>query len=106
MEAAHEAADLARQVLEAERKKLDAGISTPYDVVLRDRDLVTARQAEITAMSGYAKALVEMQRASGLLLERNNIELEDAHAGVVTHMPAPGIPRASGSTPVAPGISR
>ena len=106
VEAAHEAADLARQVLEAERKKLDAGISTPYDVVLRDRDFVTARQAEITAMSGYAKALVEMQRASGLLLERNNIELEDAHVGVVTHMPAPGIPRASGSTPVAPGISR
>ena len=106
VEAAHEAADLARQVLEAERKKLDAGISTPYDVVLRDRDFVAARQAEITAMSGYAKALVEMQRAAGLLLERNNIELEDAHTGVVTHMPAPGIPRASGSTPVAPGISR
>jgi outer membrane protein TolC len=38
VEAAHEAADLARRVLEAEHKKLDAGLSTAYDVVLRDRD--------------------------------------------------------------------
>lgn len=106
VEAAHEAADLARQVLEAERKKLDAGISTPYDVVLRDRDFVAARQAEITAMSGYAKAMVEMERASGELLQRNNIELQDAHTGVVTHMPVTAIPRAPGTTPGVPATTR
>ena len=103
VEAAHEASDLARQVLDAEHKKLDAGISTPYDIILRDRDYVTAQQAEITAVSNYAKALVEMDRASGVLLENNNIELEDAHVGTVTHMPQPPfrIPR----LPAAPSAS-
>lgn len=91
VEAAHEASELARQVLEAEQKKLDAGISTPYDVVLRDRDYVTAQQAEIAAVTTYAKALVEMDRASGVLLDRNNIRLEDAHQGVATHMPQPPV---------------
>ncbi len=89
VEAAHDAANLARRVLEAEQKKLDAGLSTPYDVILRSRDLAAARQAEIAALSAYAKALVEMDRARGLLLDRNNIQLEDAHLGVATHMPAP-----------------
>lgn len=100
VEAAHEAAELARQVLEAEHKKLDAGISTPYDVVLRDRDFVTAQQAEIAAVTNYAKALVEMDRASGMLLDRNSIELEDAHLGTVSHRPEPPfrIPRVNGPT--------
>ncbi len=89
VEAAHEASELALQVLDAERKKLEAGISTPYDVVLRDRDFVTARQAEIAAQATYARALVEMDRASGVLLDRNNIELEEAHLGIVNKMPAP-----------------
>ncbi len=105
VEAAHEAAELARRVAEAEQKKLEVGISTPYDVVLRERDLVTAQQAEIAAVSTYAKALVEMDRSSGVLLDRNNVELDDAHLGVVTHMPAPPfrIPR----LPVVPsGSSR
>ena len=98
VEAAHQASDLARQVMEAEQKKLEVGISTPYDVVLRQRDLVTAQQAELTAVSNYAKALVEMDRASGTLLDRNNIELEDAHLGIITHMPAPPfrVPRLNG----------
>ena len=104
VQAAHEAADLARQVMQAEQTKLEVGISTPYDVVLRQRDLVTAQQAELTAVSNYAKALVEMDRSSGALLDRNNIELEDAHLGIVTHMPAPPfrIPRLTGPTSGSP----
>jgi outer membrane protein TolC len=87
--AAHEAVDLARRVMEAEKIKLDAGVSTPYDVVLRERDYVAAQQAEIASVSAYAKALVEMERASGTILDRNNIQLEDAHLGVTTQQPAP-----------------
>jgi outer membrane protein TolC len=98
VDAAHTAANLARLVLEAEHKKLDAGMSTPYDVVLRERDYVTAQQAEISAVTAYAKALVEMDRASGLILDHNRIELEDAHLGVAAHMPSPpfGPPRLPG----------
>ncbi|HJT87262.1 MAG TPA: TolC family protein [Bryobacteraceae bacterium] len=99
VQAAHRAADLARRVLDAEQKKLDAGISTPYDIVLRTRDLVTAEQADIAAITGYARALVEMDRATGTILEKDGIDLQDAHLGTVTHQPAPPfrIPRLTGA---------
>ena len=44
VEAAHEAVTLADQTSDAERKKLLVGISTPYTVVLRERDAIVARQ--------------------------------------------------------------
>jgi hypothetical protein len=86
---------------------LDAGLSTPYDVVLRERDFVTAQQAEIAAESAYAKALVEMDRASGTILDRNNIQLEEAHLGVTTHPPIPPFhfPRVPGIPPVTPPLT-
>ena len=99
--AAHDAAGLARRVMEAEKIKLDAGISTPYDVVLRERDYVAAQEAEIAAVSAYAKALVEMDRASGNILDRNSIQLEDAHVGVTTHLPSPPF-HFPGAPPTAP----
>jgi outer membrane protein len=89
VDAAHEALKLANQTVEAERRKLQAGVSTAYNVILRERDLVTARQADITAVSNYAKALVEMDRARGTTLERNGIDLEDALSGEVTRRPTP-----------------
>ncbi|HSR06447.1 MAG TPA: TolC family protein [Bryobacteraceae bacterium] len=89
VEAAHEAVALADQTADAERKKLLAGISTPYTVVLRERDAVVARQADIGAVAAYARALVEMDRSTGTILERNGINTEDALSGEVTRMPSP-----------------
>lgn len=89
VQAAHEAVILADQSLEAEQKKLQAGISTTYNVVLRERDSLAARQADITAVTGYARALVEMDRSTGSTLERNGIETSDALSGAVTRQPTP-----------------
>jgi outer membrane protein len=89
VEAAHEAVNLADQTLDAERKKLQLGISTSYNVVLRERDAIAARQADITAVATYARALVEMDRATGSTLERNGIEVSDALNGEVTRRPTP-----------------
>ncbi len=89
VEAAHEAVALADQTADAERKKLLAGISTPYTVVLRERDAVVARQADIGAVATYARALVEMDRSTGTILERNGIDTEDALSGEVTRQPTP-----------------
>jgi outer membrane protein TolC len=88
VEAAHEAVRLAQISLDAERKKLEAGLSTTYNVVLRERDLVSAQYAEVQAVTGYAKSLVAMDQAMGSTLERNRIELDDALQGDVTHLPA------------------
>lgn len=89
VEAAHEAVNLADQTLDAERKKLLLGSSTSYNVVLRERDAIAARQADIAAVATYARALVEMDRATGSTLERNGIEVSDALNGEVTRRPTP-----------------
>ncbi|MBI2821578.1 MAG: TolC family protein [Acidobacteria bacterium] len=89
VEAAREAVGLARQTLEAEQKKLQAGVSTSYEVILRERDLVAAQLAEVQAVAGYARARVEMDRSTGSTLEANGIQISDAVSGIVTRMPTP-----------------
>lgn len=89
VEAAHQAVRLARETMEAEQKKLAAGVSTSYNVILRERDLTAAQLAEVQAVDTYAKALVEMDRATGTTLDRNGIQINDALAGSVTKMPTP-----------------
>ncbi len=87
VEAAQEAVRLAQLTLDGERKKLEVGISTSYNVVLRERDLVTAQYAEVEALDAYAKALVALDQATGATLDRNGIQLNDALGGTVTEKP-------------------
>jgi outer membrane protein TolC len=89
VEAAQEAVRLAQVTLDGERKKLEVGISTSYNVVLRERDLATAQYAEVQALSTYAKALVAIDQATGTTLDRNAIQLNDALTGTVTERPVP-----------------
>lgn len=89
VEAAQEAVRLANVTLDGERKKLEVGISTSYNVVLRQRDLVTAQYAEVQALGAYAKALVAIDQATGTTLDRNGIQLNDALSGTVTDRPTP-----------------
>jgi len=42
----------------------------------------------VAARAAYEKARVELDRATGLLLEHNGIDLADAQSGVVTKLPA------------------
>jgi outer membrane protein TolC len=86
--AAHEAVSLAQLSLDAERKKLDAGLSITYNVVLRERDLIAARYAEVQAVTTYAKSLVAMDQATGTTLDRNRIEVTDAFRGAVSSLPS------------------
>jgi len=85
--AAREATRLAQESLDAERIKLRNGLSTSYNVVLKERDLVTAQYAEVQAIDAYAKALVAMDQAMGTTLDRNHIELNEALTGNVTERP-------------------
>jgi outer membrane protein TolC len=87
--ASDQAVKLAGQAVDAERAKLDAGASTTYNVILRQRDLVSAQQAQIAASVAYARALVDIHRATGATLKENGIELNDALTGEVTKQPSP-----------------
>ena len=87
VEAAQEAVRLAQLTLDGEHKKLEVGISTSYNVVLRERDLVTAQYAEVQALDAYVKALVALDQATGTTLDRNGIQLNDALSGTVSEKP-------------------
>jgi outer membrane protein TolC len=80
---------LQQQTVDAEQKKLAVGASTTYNVILTQRDLVTAESNEMAAQSAYAKAKVEVDRATGQTLYSNNISLEEAFKGVVSRPPSP-----------------
>jgi outer membrane protein TolC len=79
--AAGSAVEFGRQSLDAEQKKRAAGLSTPYNVILAQRNLLDAQLVEVQARAGYAKALVEMERSTGVLLEKSHIDPERAIQG-------------------------
>jgi outer membrane protein TolC len=67
VEAAHKAVELSGQALAAEEARLLEGVSIPYEVIRRQRDFRSAQLAEVRARTSYAKALVERDRAMGVL---------------------------------------
>src|SRR5215469_9409014 len=87
VDAAQAAVNLARQTLDAEQKKLEAGVSNPTNVLQMQASLTTTESTLVSAKAAYAKSLVEMDRATGLLLEHAGIVVADAEKGEVTHMP-------------------
>ncbi|HUI79952.1 MAG TPA: TolC family protein [Bryobacteraceae bacterium] len=95
---------LQQETVDAEEKKLAVGASTTYNVILTQRDLVTAESNELVAESAYAKAKVEMDRATAQTLSNNSISIDEAFRGVVSKPPSP-IP-AVPPAPLAPaGVS-
>ncbi len=76
--AAHQAVVLEEYLVDAEQKKLAAGISTSYNVILVQRDLFAAQFAEVQARDAYAKARVALDQAMGTTFENNGISLDDA----------------------------
>jgi outer membrane protein len=87
VDSAQAAVDLARQSLDAEQKKYALGASTST-LVLQNQAAMT--QAEVTLVSAkalYEKAEVELDRATGLLLDHAGILIADAERGQITHTP-------------------
>ena len=71
------------QLLDAERDKLQAGQSTNLLVIQNETYLAQARSTEIAARSNWIKARIELDRATGDLLDKNHIELDDAVNGTI-----------------------
>ena len=84
---AQAAVALGRTSLDAEQKKLNLGASTSTLVLQNESALATAESTLVSAMSAYQKSRIELDRATGLLLDRNGIIMADAERGQVTHMP-------------------
>ncbi len=79
--AAQRAVETSEQAFRGEQIRLANGISTPYRVILAQRDLVTAQSALVQAQVNYAKAAVAEELATGSLLAQNGIAFDSAFKG-------------------------
>jgi len=87
VDAAEAAVDFQRQTLDADQKKLAVGVGTSTAVLQDESALTSAESNLVSAMAAYEKAQVEMDRATGLLLDHAGIIMADAERGQVTQMP-------------------
>jgi outer membrane protein len=86
--AAQAAVELARQSLDAEQKKLNLGASTSTLVLQNQSLLATSESTLVSAMAAYEKSRVELDRATGLLLDNAGIIMADAERGEVSRLPS------------------
>src|SRR5579872_163046 len=88
VEAAQYAVDFARQTLDADQQKLKVGLTTTT-AILQDASVLTTSESNlVSAKAAYEKSRVELDRATGLLLDHSNIDVADATRGQVTHEPS------------------
>jgi outer membrane protein TolC len=79
---------LQEQTLDAEQKKYALGASTAFQVIQTQRDLATAEDAEVAAMAAYNHARNDLDFATGQILQKYRIEMDDARKGQVGRGPS------------------
>ncbi|HXY00030.1 MAG TPA: TolC family protein [Candidatus Limnocylindrales bacterium] len=82
VESARKARELQQQTFDAEQKKYQLGASTVYNVILTQRDLITAQGTELRALANLAEAKANYERALGRTLEVNNVTIADGKKGI------------------------
>jgi len=87
VDSAQAAVRLGHESLDAEQKKFALGASTSTLVLQNQSALATAESTLVSAMAAYEKSRVELDRATGLLLDHAGIVMADAEHGEVTHTP-------------------
>jgi outer membrane protein len=83
VDAASEARQLQQETFDAEQKKYRLGASTVYNVILTQRDLITAKGTELRALANLEEAKANYERALGRTLEVNHVTIADAKSGEV-----------------------
>jgi outer membrane protein len=87
VDSAKAAVELGRQSLDAEQKKYQFGTSTNTLVLQYQSQMATAESTLVNAMVAYEKSRVELDRATGTLLDHHGISIDDAARGQVIHLP-------------------
>src|SRR5262245_17221983 len=85
IESSQKARDFAQQTLDAEQQKYELGVSTLFFVLQDQTNLAIAQTNEIQAMVNYTKALVALDRAMGLTLLHNHIEIENGNPSIAAN---------------------
>ena len=84
VDAARKARDLAQRTFDITKKEQELGAGSSYQTLSAQRDLALAQLDLVSAMTTYAKAKVELDRATGTTLQHNGILIQDAITGVLT----------------------
>lgn len=69
------ASRLAGEQLRIEQRRLEAGVSTTFEVLRFQRDLAAARSAEVRSLTTYIKSLANLDRARGVVFEKHGIRM-------------------------------
>ncbi len=83
VEAASKARELEQLAFDDEQKKYRLGASTVYNVILMQRDLITAQGTELRALANLQEAKANYERSLGRTLEVNHVTIADAKSGQV-----------------------
>ncbi len=75
VEATRRARALAEEQLRVEQKRLEAGVTTTFNVLSFQRDLAAAQASEIQAITTYNQDLANLELQKGTVLEKNQLEL-------------------------------
>jgi outer membrane protein TolC len=87
VQAAQYAFNFARQTLDADQQKLKVGLTTTT-AILQDASVLTTSESNlVSAKAAYGKSRIELDRATGLLLDHSGIDIADATRGQVTRLP-------------------
>ena len=73
IDTAHVGTQAAQAQLDAEQKRLEAGLSQNFQVMQDQDALTSAQNAELNAMISYKTAVINLQQAMYTLLDENNI---------------------------------
>lgn len=74
---------LQQQLLDSEEKKFNLGASTPYDVIVEQRDLTAAQSSELAARVSYQSARISLDQTTGNILDAYHVSLADAERGKI-----------------------
>jgi len=83
VDAARKARDLAAKTLDIMQKEQKLGAGSNQQTLAAEHDLALAESALVTAETAYEKARIEIQRATGSVLETYGISIAGARAGEV-----------------------
>ena len=79
--AARSAREAAQQVLASEQRRFRNGVSTTYLVLTRQVELADNRERELQAQTALNKAVVEIERVSGAILQNNGVDVTTVGVG-------------------------
>ncbi len=75
VESTRAARALAEEQLRVEKKRLEAGVTTTFNVLSFQRDLAAAQAFEVQAITTYNQNLANLELVKGTVLEKNRLEL-------------------------------